>query len=254
MPTQKPISADDIAHLVTEVLRRIRTETKPQVSTHGQASTGRQVLIEKQNTPTATLADQVIAAKTIVNLAPGTKVAYIVDKAVITPSARDIARDRGIELVTTQAKPQQFSHRQLILAQADCTRNVSDATGAVRRAVPASQQLPSAGLATTLEALADHTGRDAARCILLSENTAVACIAANRFPAIRAVTATDSTTLKTSSAACAANVLVLDPRDFSVGSLAQIAKSFARHPTQNPPQILTTSQHTKDHHNCSCAN
>ncbi len=248
MQQQKPISSDDIAHLVTEVLRRIRTETRPKVSTD------RQVLTDRQSTPTATLADRVIAAKTIVNLAPGTRVAYIADKAVITPSARDIAKDRGIKLVTAQAKPQQLSHRQLILAQADCTRNVSDATGAVRRAVPTSQQLPSAGLATTLEALADHTGRDAARCILLSENTTVACIAANRFPAIRAVTATDNTTLKTSSAACAANVLILDPRDFSVGSLAQIAKSFARHPAQNPPLILTTSQPTKDRRSCSCTN
>ncbi|MBT7727981.1 MAG: hypothetical protein HN703_03770 [Planctomycetaceae bacterium] len=252
MPTQKPISSDDIAHLVTEVLRRIRTETKPQVSTQEQVSTQGQVSTDKQNTPTATLADRVVAAKTIVNLARGTKVAYIVDKAVITPSARDIARDRGIELITAQSKPQQPSDRQLILAQADCKRNVSGATGAVRRAVPASQQLPTAGLVTTLEALADHTGRDAARCILFSENTVVACIAANRFSSIRAVTATDSTTLKTSSAACAANILILDPRDFSVGSLTQIAKSFAHHPAENTPQILTTSQPRKDRRSCSC--
>ena len=248
MPAQNPISSDDIAHLVTEVLKRIHAGTKPQLSTDSHLSTG------MQSTPSATLPDRVIAAKTIVNLARGTKVAYIVNKAVITPSARDIARDRGIELVTAQTTPQQPSHRPLILAQADCTGSVSDVAGAICQAVSASQQLPSAGLVTTLESLADHAGRDAARCILLSENTVVACVAANRFPAIRAVTATESTTLKTSSVACAANVLILSPRDFSVSSLVQIAKAFVLYPTENPPQILTPSQPAKDHHSCSCTN
>ena len=248
MPTQNLISSDDIAHLVTEVLKRIRTETKTLSTTDSRLST------ENHSALTATLPDRVIAAETIMNLGRGTKVAYIINKAVITPSARDIARERGIDLIAAQTKPQQPSDRQLIVAQADCTTNVSDAAGVLCRAVPTSQQLPAVGLVPTLEALADHAGRDAARCILLSENTVVACIAANRFPAIRAVTATENMTLKNRMNTCAANVLILDPRDFSVGSLAQIAKVFALHSTENPPQILTSSQPAKDHHGCSCTN
>ncbi len=248
MPTQNPISSDDIAHLVTEVLKRIRTETKTPSSTDSRLS-------KKNNSSlTATLSDRVIAAETIMNLSRETKVAYIVNKAVITPSARDIARERGIDFITAKTKPQQPADRQFIVAQADCTTNVSAAAGVLCQAVPTSQQLPAAGLVPTLEALADHAGRDAARCILLSEDTVVACMAANRFPVIRAVTATESMTLKNRMNTCAANVLILNPRDFSVGSLAQIAKVFALHPTENPPQILRPPQPAKDHHSCSCTN
>ena len=79
MPTQNPISSDDIAHLVTEVLKRIRTESKTPSSTNSRLS-------KKNNSSlTATLSDRVIAAETIMNLSRETKVAYIVNKAVITP-------------------------------------------------------------------------------------------------------------------------------------------------------------------------
>ena len=99
MPTQNLISSDDIAHLVTEVLKRIRTETKTLSSTDSRLST------ENHSALTATLPDRVIAAETIMNLGRGTKVAYIINKAVITPSARDIARERGIDFITAQTKP-----------------------------------------------------------------------------------------------------------------------------------------------------
>ena len=150
------------------------------------------------------------------NLARGTKGCLHSQQGCdYTVCTRHRPRERGIELVAAQTTPQQPSDRQLIVAQADCTTSVSDAAGVrFARQCPASQQLPAAGLVPTLEALADHAGRDAARCILLSENTVVACVAANRFPAIRAVTATESTTLKTSSIACAANVLILEPKGF----------------------------------------
>ena len=85
MPTQPPVSSSDIARLVTEVLRRVRVEADERQT-------------ENSRIPPAavtTVSDRVIAAETIVKLAPGTKVVHVARKAVITPSARDLARDRG---------------------------------------------------------------------------------------------------------------------------------------------------------------
>ena len=242
MPTPSPVSSHDIARLVTEVLRRIHAETDSPQPKQSQS-------IAPQ--ATTTVSDRVIAAETIINLAPGTKVAYVDQKAVITPSARDLARDRGIEFIPTHPDTAQKTNPPLLLAQAECTTDVSAVAATIRRAVSTSQQLPSAGLGPTLESFADHAGRDAGRCILLTENTAVASVAANRFPAIRAVLGSDPTALTDSIARCAANLVILDPCQFSTASLTQIAKHLTARTIQ-PPEILATAHADKAHADCSC--
>ncbi len=242
MPTPPPVSTHDIAHLVTEVLRRIHAETESRQPQHSQS-------ISPQ--ATTTVSDRVIAAETIIKLAPGTKVAYVEHKAVITPSARDLARDRGIEIIPAKSDTAQKTEPQLFIAQAECTTDVSAIAATIRRAVSTSQQLPSAGLATTLDSLAEHASRDAARCILLTESTAVACVAANRFPAIRAVLSSDPTALTDSIARCAANLVILDPRQFSPASLTKIAKQLTAR-TMQPPEILASTHNDKGHSDCSC--
>ncbi len=242
MPTPPPVSTHDIAHLVTEVLRRIHAETESRQPQHSQS-------ISPQ--ATTTVSDRVIAAETIIKLAPGTKVAYVEHKAVITPSARDLARDRGIEIIPAKSDTAQKTEPRLFIAQAECTTDVSAIAATIRRAVSTSQQLPSAGLATTLDSLAEHASRDAARCILLTESTAVACVAANRFPAIRAVLSSDPTALTDSIARCAANLVILDPRQFSPASLTKIAKQLTAR-TMQPPEILASTHNDKGHSDCSC--
>ena len=242
MPTPSPVSSHDIARLVTEVLRRIHAETESPQTQQSQSSSPQ---------ATTTVSDRVIAAETIIKLAPGTKVAYFEHKAVITPSARDLARDRGIELIPAKPTPAEKTEPRLFIAQAECTTDVSAIAATIRRAVSTSQQLPSAGLATTLESLAENASRDAARCILLTESTAVACVAANRFPAIRAVLGSDPTALTDSIARCAANLVILDPRQFSTASLTQIAKHLTARTVQ-PPEILATAHADKAHADCSC--
>ncbi len=244
MPTQPPVSSNDIAHLVTEVLRRIHAET--------DGSKTQSAGLTPPET-TATVPDRVIAAETIIKLAPGTRVAYVKHKAVITPSARDLARDRGITLVPAKANTSQPTESQLFIAQAECSTDVSSVAATIRRAVSTIQQLPSAGLATTLESFADHAGRDAARCILLTENAAVACVAANRFHAIRAIVGSDTTTVADSISRCAANLVILNPSQFSLASMAQIAKELTTR-MGNPPKILAAAHANTSHGDCSCQN
>ena len=242
MPTPSPVSSHDIARLVTEVLRRIHAETEsPQ--TQKSQSTSPQA--------TTTVSDRVIAAETIIKLAPGTKVAYFEHKAVITPSARDLARDRGIEFIAAKTDTTQKSDPQLFIAQAECATDVSAIAATIRRAVSTSQQLPSAGLAPTLKSLAEHASRDAARCILLTENTAVACVAANRFPPIRAVLGSDPPAVTDAIVRCAANLVILDPHQFSTASLTHIAKQLTAQ-TGQPPEILAMAHADKGHTDCSC--
>ena len=242
MPNQPPVSSNDIARLVTEVLRRIHAETDS-----SQTQSARLTPPEAA----ATVSDRVIAAETIIKLAPGTKVADVERKDDITPSAQQHTRARDTEFITAKTDTTQKSDPQLFIAQAECATDVSAIAATIRRAVSTSQQLPSAGLATTLESLAEHASRDAARCILLTENTAVACVAANRFPPIRAVLGSDPPAVADAIARCAANLVILDPRQFSTASLTHIAKQLTEQ-TGQPPEILAMAHADKGHTDCSC--
>jgi len=78
-------------------------------------------------------------------------------------------------------------------------------------------------------------------------------VAANRFPAIRAIVGSDTTTVTDSIARCAANLVILNPRHFSPASMAQIAKELTTR-IGNPPKILATAHANTGHGDCSCQN
>jgi hypothetical protein len=103
--------------------------------------------------------------------------------------------------------------------------------------VPGAQRLPSSGLADVIAALATHASRDAARGILLTGRPAVAAILANRSAYLRAVTGRDATHLAAAAAACAANLLVVDPAAFA-GGLERLCADFATRPSGPlPPEL-----------------
>lgn len=238
MPTTAAtISQQDVARLVTEVIRRIRAEAGPLASAAPPAA--------PSPAPTAvavvSLSDRVVSAEILERLPAGTRRVRLPQRPVITPSARDLARDRGIELLPAAAQPVATAGRPLVIARADCQSDVSRLAASISRAVPASQQLPAAGLASALTAIADQAGRDAARAILLTDSPAVACVAANRHPSLRAVTAADAAGIEAAAEACAANLLIVEPARFSAHSLERLAARFAAGPTQTPPAALTAA-------------
>ena len=95
--------------------------------------------------------------------------AVAVAAAVITPSAADRARERGITIVRGSASAAAPAvARPFLIAQAACPSQESARAAAIARAVPGAQQFPASGLADVITALADHASRDAARGILLT--------------------------------------------------------------------------------------
>lgn len=241
-PTTSSVTPQDVARLVSEVINRIRAE--------GRAAA------ESASAPaalaTVTLTDRVISAEILEKLPARTTTVQLARRAVITPSARDVARDRGISLIPAAAQPAGTSGRPLVIARADCATDVSALAARISRAVPQSQQLPAAGLTAALATLADHAGRDAARGLLLTGSPAVACVAANRYRSLRAVTDDTATGLKAAAAACAANLLIIDPSRFSALSLERLAAAFATSNTTVPPAVLTAAAPTSTPAACSC--
>lgn len=240
------VTPQEIARLVGEVISRIRRET---------ATAGRMVPTAPSAPAaiaTVTLTERVVSAEILQRLPAQTSAVQLPRRAVITPSARDIARERGISLVPAAIHSAAAAARPLIIAQAECQADCSALTARISRSVPASQQIPAAGLASGLATLADHASRDAARGLLLTSNPALACVAANRHVSLRAVTADNVAGLEAAAAACSANLLVVDPSRFSATSLDRMVASFASRQSCPPPAVLTDAVQPAPPAACSC--
>jgi hypothetical protein len=232
MTTPHALDAAAIQALVAEVVRRIQAAHAMQATPATPARPASVAASAPAATPAPaafSIPDRVVTLAHLERLPAAIREVVVDAKAVITPSAREHANDAGITLVrggttATAAAPA----RPFIVAQAACRGDVSARTAAIVRTLPGSQQLPASGLADVIAAFAGHASRDAARGVLLTGRPAVAVILANRSASLRAVTARDAATLVAAAADTAANLLVVDPSQFTGGSLERLCADFHR--------------------------
>jgi hypothetical protein len=244
-PTFTP---DQIAGIVREVLRRIRADllppaASPSVAPVAQASkTPAAAAANPAGTPFQ-LAEKLVTASSLAAIPAGSRTLLVRHDALITPSGRDAARAAGCTLVrapkgAAAASGAAAAVRPFFVAAAECPGDVAGRTAGLVRALPGAQQLPATGLADVVSSLALHVSRDGGRGILLAGRPHVATALANRSPGVRAVTARDTTTLLAAAQECAANLLVLSPRDFSPSSLERIGVTLAgREPGPLPAEL-----------------
>lgn len=249
MATRTPPTKDEIQALVAEVIRRLRTGTTAAATapaakeagsamatggaaTAGAATPGRPAPMSTPAPVTAgavVIDAQVITLAAIERLPTGTTRLSIGQRAVVTPSARERAADLRITIDRGPAPGAMVAPvRPLLLARVDCPGDASAAAARMARAVPGTQQLPATGMADVLATLTVQAARDAARGILLTGRPAVALILANRSRSLRAVTGRDVAGILAAATDTAANLLVVNPRDFSPGSLERLAIDFAK--------------------------
>lgn len=230
-----------IERLVAEVIRRLAADPRPASAAPAGTPVG------ESNAPAASgsaagaaIADRVITLAALERVPAGTRRVVIEARAVVTPSARDYARDAGIALDRgAPAAAQPAAARPFLVATAACAADPAIKAAAIARAVPGAQRLPASGLADVITAVATHASRAAARGILLTSRPAVALILANRSASLRAVSGRDATALMAAAADCQANLLVVDPASFA-GGLDRLCADFAtRAPGPLPAELST---------------
>lgn len=229
MSTPAHLDAAAIQALVAEVVRRI-TSGQPSAPVGGTSPPVSAPTSKSPSAPAAyAIADRVVTLASIERVPAGVRQVAAVKSAVITPSAADRARERGIAIVRGGGgQPSTAPARPFFIAQAACRGDAAGRAAAIARAVPATQQLPTSGLADVIAALAGHASRDAARGILFTGTPAVAVVLANRSASLRAVTARDAATLAAAAAEAAANLLVVDPAAFAGPGLERLCGEFSR--------------------------
>lgn len=245
-----PIDRDTVQRLVAEVIRRIQAEAKAALvaspvahASPAAAAPASSYGVPETKAAAATLADRVITLRSLERLPAGTRQVVVDGKAVITPSARDYAREAGIAIVRGAAAGSPASAtppRPFLIAHAQCASDPAAKAALIARAVPGSQQLPSSGLADVITAFATHASRDAARGILFTSRPAIAAILANRSASLRAVTGRDAASLSAASTDCQANLLIVDPAAFT-GSLERLCTDFANRPAAPLPSELASA-------------
>lgn len=241
------LDAAAVRSLVEEVLRRIAA---------GQSGTP--AVAATPSAPAATspaaltITDGVITLAHVERLPPGTRHVAVTARAVITPSARDRARETGIEIVRaaagTTSAGASAAPRPFVIAQAECRGDAAGRAAAIARAVPQAQRLPTTGVRDVVSALALHASRDAARGVLLTSRPALAVIVANRSSSLRAVTARDAASLAAAAADCGANLVVIDPAAFA-GGLERACADFAGRAAGAVPAELAQAPS-----GCACKN
>ncbi len=233
-PATRP-DAETIRRLVTEVLARLQKDVKP-------APVAAAVTSSAHASPSTTatgvmLPGRVIALGMLEKLPSGTTRVVVEPAAVVTPSAREYARDKGIAIDRANSGPRPAGV-PFIVARADCAKDATAQAAALARAVSGGMQLPATGLSDVVTALALHASRDGARGVLLTSKTSTASILANRSASLRAVTARDPAALTAAFAETGANVLVVDPVTFPAAALTRIAIDFATRPVSEIPAAL----------------
>jgi len=244
---------DDVAGIVREVLRRIATPARfapaaTPASFAPAATPAHAASLAPAATPAAPLPadgfaipERIVSAATLATVPPGTRSVRLRADAVITPSARDTAREAGYELVRSaagNAAPAAATAFPFFLAVADAPPEALSRSTAIARAVPRVRRLPPTGLADVVKALAEDLVRDGGRGLLLTGRPHAAVALANRSSGIRAVTARDTATLLAAAAECAANLVIVAPRDFSTVALERVAVAIAGRPAGPPPGEL----------------
>lgn len=259
-------ATDAIRHLVEEVLRRIRTEAAaaPASSQHPAAAAPASSRHPAPKSPAApvqpaggaaagaSIGERVVTLELVARLPAGTRQVTVPARAVVTPSARDFARDKGIAIVhasAASAGTPAGSARPFVVAHADCVGDVAARAAAIVRSVPGAWQIPPSGLADVLQAIATHASRDGARAVLLTGRPTAAVILANRHPSVRGVSGRDAAAVNAAAAETAANLLIVHPRDFIGGGLERLCAGFAARETGPVPAELTAPAPAKP---CAC--
>jgi len=192
--------------------------------------------------PATPLTEQVVTLAVIDRLPAGTARVAIGPRSVITPSARERLADLGIAVDRGQAPGSAPAPaRPFVVARVECPGDTAAITARIARAVPGAQQVPATGMADVIAALSVQASRDGARGLVLSGRPATATILANRSRSLRAVTGRDVSGLLAAAAETAANLLVVNPRDLSAGSLERLAVEFNRRADGPPPPDLASA-------------
>ncbi len=208
----------DIEQIVREVIAQLRSHSPAVVTATPKQAPALQAtsaVAAPSITSTLEITDRLVTLATLENRLSAIGHVVLPRGAVVTPSARDLLRARGVQVSYATAIARTAT-RSLVIGVAELSMPGTrfDLDGFL--ASIATESLPiervaTTGLATVTAELADHATRGGRAVVLLTSRPEAAVCLANRRSGVRAVAARDTVIASRGIAEVAANFLAIDP-------------------------------------------
>jgi len=180
----------------------------------------------------ATMATELHVSEPVITLShlkgqlEGIKSVSVRRTAVITPAARDLLKQKQIELIRLQDTAKQPAG-SVVLGAAETKYDAAGLTRMLTQQGISTERLEQCGLAAVVEELIDAVARGGKIGILLTRQTAAALCLANRTRGVQAVLATSEESTRAARTTLAANLLVVDPQGKAAHELAGMIRLCA---------------------------
>lgn len=148
-------------------------------------------------------------------------------KAVITPAARDLLRQKKIDVgYAVPSKAAAEPRLPLVVGVAETKFDATSLARAMVREGTTVEPLTKTGLAHVVREICDEAAKGGKLGLLLTSEAAASLCLANRRPGVRAVAATSVAATPRAVRSVGANVLVVDPIGRGAFELQRIASQF----------------------------
>lgn len=216
----------EVERIVREVLERLRVPGNGEKCGENAA-----VAATKQPANDAVslaLSGRVIAVADLSGRLDGVQVVVVPRKAIVTPAARDLLRERGVTLASRAVPAETRTAARLTLGVAETRCDAAELVRGMREDGVEVEQLARSGLAGVVEELADQIARGGRLGMLLTDNPLAALCRANRHRGVRAAQGNDAWQVGRAIAAIEANLLVVEPHGRGTFVLRQAVRAFCR--------------------------
>jgi hypothetical protein len=148
--------------------------------------------------------------------------------SVVTPAARDLLRERNIDLSYQAAAPKAGARTRLVVGLANTNCSITTLFNLLTREPLAIERVTATDLAAVVDELAAQLAKPMTLALLFTGDLAAALCLANRMPGVRAATAASIRDVVAAIAAIGVNLLVLDPTGKSPFILKQWIARFCQ--------------------------
>lgn len=220
------LSTTTIDRIVANVLNQLSTGEKDAAQVAVKESS------DISQEPAASLSEAVITAELLTPFAPD-EVVQLLPKAIITPAANDLIREKNLRIVRGDvAKGQMTSRQQKTFQTTKTSVAIVRHTPAMQQAIDELGELQKELLSCPDDAakfaISEVCRSGATTVLLFAEQTHRAACLANRNDRIKAVAVKDATDVKEVRKQLRANVWCIDPTDrsyFEIKNLLKVIRS-----------------------------
>ncbi len=185
-----------------------------------------------------TIADAVVSTATLAGRLDGVQQLIVRPRAVITPAARDLLRERTIEL-SHQANPTRHGDAAtpLAIAVANTRFNVDELVGSLRNEPISIRSVTPRGFAEILGELTREVAGGRTLGLFITDDGAAALCIANRVSGVRAAAAVNRGDAADAVRSIGANLLVINPIGRSLFQMKSVVTRFCRGWPRECPEV-----------------